>query len=89
MENWTGGDHQQWKIKDVTTGSCACIANLNLSNTISDGLYEAGISISSDGIVQSHFLTYRKNRGVTLLPDFMAMPSGQDGFFEIKIDGCN
>ncbi len=87
-ENWSGGDHQQWRIVDVTTQSCnPCPSDLVLDNTIDTGIYQTSNTIDADGTVLDEVLFSAGNE-VNLLPGFCANPSVNNACFEIEIVGC-
>ncbi len=87
FEDWTGGEHQQWEIINVTTVSCACVNNLSLNGAIETGTYQVANTIDATGNISESVL-FSAGTAVNLLPGFCVDSLQNNATFEIKMEGC-
>jgi len=87
FEDWTGGEHQQWEIINVTSRSCACVNDLSLGGAIETGTYLADNTITATGNISENVL-FSAGTEVNLLPGFCVDSLQNTAAFEVKMQGC-
>jgi predicted extracellular nuclease len=85
-DEWRSSDHDPIVV-GLSLGNSLCPSTLNIPGAVPSGLYEAGISIVSDGqVIGSTSVDYSSGSIICLDPGFEVDTSGE---FHAFIQGCN